>query len=175
MKKIIVTLSLITALSLPAIAAEEGEHPERPARPEPADVAKDWITQHDANGNGTLEETELTAAFEAAQERRGERPRMSQRGPKGPRGPQALDGKRPERPERPERAQREPGQRLGTMVERFDTDGDKALNEAELKEALTAMHKMQRRGPQGPRGPRGPMMHRGPGHRAPAVEAETEG
>ncbi|MEX0323881.1 MAG: hypothetical protein AB3N63_17110 [Puniceicoccaceae bacterium] len=160
MKRVIITLSLLTALSLPAIAAEQGERPERPQRPDPAEVATDWVTKYDANGNGSLEEVELTAAFTAARENRPPRPQIGNRQGQRQRGPQG--GERPER---------EPGQMLSTMIERFDKDGDAALNEGELKEALTAMHKMQRRGP---RGPRGMMPNRGQG-RAPNTEATNEG
>lgn len=163
MKKIIITVSLLTALSLSAIAAEQGELPQRPERPDPAVVAADWISTYDANGNGALEEAELTTAFTAARENRPERPQMGNR-PRM-RGPQGGEGQ--ERPNRPQR-QREPGQMLGNVIERFDKDGDAALNEGELKEALTAMHKMQRRGP------RGPMPHGRQG-RGPAAGTSTEG
>ena len=166
MKKIIITLSLLTALSLPEIAAVEGQRPERPVRPDPALVAKDWITIFDANVNGSLEEAELTAAFTATRENRPQRPQMGNRQGQRQRGPQG--GERPERTERPERPQREPGQMVGNVIERFDKDGDASLNEGELKEALTAMNNMQRRGP------RGQMPNRGKG-KAPTSGAGTEG
>ena len=161
MKNIIITLSLLTALSLPAFAAEEGKRPERPQRPEPTVVAKDWISKYDASGNGALEQAELTAAFTATREGRPERPQMGNRGDNAQRGPQ--QGERPERTERPERG---PGQMITNMIERFDTDGDKALAEGELKEALTAMNNMQRRGPRG-----GPVKGERPGK--PAAKAKS--
>jgi hypothetical protein len=154
MKNIIVTLSLLTALSLPAFAEDEAK--ERPERPDPAQVAAQWIADFDANSNGALEEAELIAAFESAQKNRPQRPQMGRRG-QATRG--AQEGERPERPERPERTEREPGQMITNLIERFDKNDDQALNDAELKEALTAMNKM--RGARGQRGPGG----RGPGPR----------
>ncbi len=161
MKKIIITLSLLTALNLSAIAAEEGTRPQRPERPDPTVVAGEWIATYDVDSSKSLNAAELATAMEAA---RADRPQMGnrQQRPQRPQGDEQA--KRPERPERPERA---PGQMTGRFIERFDTDGDKALNEGELKVALTEMGNQQgRRG-----GPRGPRSGERPA-KAPAANAE---
>ena len=94
MKKIIITLSLLPALSLPAIAAEEGPRPQRPERPDPAKVAGEWIANYDVDSSKSLNAAELATAMEAA---RADRPQRPQVGNRQQRPQRAQDGEQAKR------------------------------------------------------------------------------
>lgn len=149
MKKIIITLSILSAFAVSAIAQQE--RPARPERPDAGATVKKLFADFDADKNGTLNEAELNKGLASL------RPDRSQ-------GQQGRQNARPER-QRPERGERPEGQRpeakdsqrerpsggnMGAMfLKRNDKDGDGELNKAELTEAFK---NMPQRGPQGQRG-----------------------
>ncbi len=116
---------------------EGNVHPGNRRRPH--SERPEMIERFDTDGDGQLSPEEHEALRAAAQNRRGER---AQRGPRG---------ERPEGNVHPGNRRRPHGERP-EMIERFDTDGDGQLSEAEREAARTAVQ--GRRGERGQRGPR---------------------
>lgn len=143
MKKIIITLGLISALSLTALAQQpEGE---RPQRPDPEAVASKMIADFDKDGNSSLNKVELEAAMGAMRANRGQggqqnaRPRGQQEQPQRPQRPNAQGrDAQTERPERPDMS--------AMFIKRNDKNEDGELNKAELAGGLAQMN----RGGRGP-------------------------
>jgi hypothetical protein len=157
MKKIIITLSILSAFAVSAIAQQE--RPARPERPDPAAMVTKLLADFDADGNGSLNEAELNKGL-ASLRPQGQQGRQNAR-PEGQR-PQTQRPERAERPERPEspeakgpQGDRPSAGNMGAMfLKRNDKDENGELNKKELTEAFKNMP--QRGGQEGQRGNRRP-------------------
>ena len=149
MKKII-TMGLMSALTLSALAQDTAEKPQRPQRPDPATVANKMVTDFDKDGNSTLNKQELGAAMQAMREQRGPggpaaRPRQEQGV-----GPRQQQGERPQmqRPRVPQAEGRGPvgerpdrGDPTEMFLKRNDSNEDGELSAAELAAGLGQMNR----------------------------------
>ena len=155
MKRIIITLSILSAFAVSAIAQQE--RPARPERPDAGAMVEKLLADFDADKNGSMNEAELNKGLASLRPQRpqGQQGRQSAR-PEGQR-PQTQRPERGERPEgqRPEakgsQGDRPSGGNMGAMfLKRNDKDENGELNKAELTEGFKNMP--QRGGPQGQRG-----------------------
>lgn len=145
MKSMTLAFSAVAALALGTVNAEDGDKP-RGDRPSPKEIAERMIENHDEDGDDALNADELKAAHKARKQARKEAGKKRGDG----KGRGKGDGKGEGRGERPERPTPE------DIVEKFDKDGDGALNTKELSKAIKARHEKMRarRGGGEGRGPR---------------------
>ncbi len=141
MKKIIITLSILSAFAVSAIAQQE--KPARTERPDGGAMAEKLFADFDADKNGKLNEAELNKGLASLRPDRGQ-------------GQQGEQSARPEGQKRPEakasQGDRPSGGNMGAMfIKRNDKNEDKELNKAELTEGFK---NMPQRGAQGQRGGR---------------------
>lgn len=150
MKKIIITLGLVSALSLTALAQQPGgEKPQRPERPDPAAVASKMVADFDKDGNGSLNKGELEKAMATMRANRGPggpggqnvRPGGQQQQRPGAEQPQRQRpqaesrGQQTERPERPDMAE--------MFMKRNDANEDGELDVKELAGGLGQMNRVR--------------------------------
>ena len=162
-------------MEMPRHWGAAGEMPQAPGRD---DFHKKMLEKFDADKDGQISDAEKEAMKAEMQKRhgkKGERPGMDGKRPEKGEFP-GMDGKRPEKGEfpgmdgkRPEKGEfpgmdgKRPGREdmQKKMLEKFDTDKDGQLSDAE-KEAMKAARPQRPgrgegkgRGPKGPRGPQG--------------------
>ena len=158
-------LLIAGAIGTAALVVSAGARPggdRADHRPNPEDVVAEIVADYDANTDNLITSEELATAIVGMREKRISR--MKER----------FDDSDRERPEHPrgDREGREPTEVAAKLVERFDENGDAALDTEELMGVVSALHREM--GPKGKRGPgfRGKRGHRG-GHDAPD-DSETE-
>ena len=139
----------IASIAIAMTASLANARPERGGgheRPDPEELVISIVSEYDANADNLINAAELESALIGLREKR-----MAMR--PGPAGEREGDGERPRLGrDGGERERPTPAMIAEHMIERFDEDGDEALNTEELLGAVDAMHK----GPRGMRGHRGP-------------------